>query len=223
MNLMIWKAGLSVLVVVLVGIAQAAEKEATAKTKPGKAAKADSAKAEEATTPVPLVIVKTTKGKEFTFVGRIGGYEKLVENSDRIRISESHSGNVHVSDGGLLYHAETGSVGSFLFNIEVDMGDFKKIIEPKDVKAIQFDEVKKGAFDITITLRDKSQLKIAMQGPWQDLNDEACLEGIEKTQGRIKVPLSNIRSLELLGSDDVRESLVVGPATKAKLIEAPAK
>ena len=146
--------------------------------------------------------VKNMSGKEYTFV----------ENS--LYIQECHPGMVKVIKG-IYYYYEPQDVKTHMFNIHVDMGDFKRIIGPNDVKVIVFEKVKDGSFDISLELRDNLRLHIQLLGEWPNVDEKDCLRGKEKQYGDISIPFTKIQEIQILDGSRIYR----GSPTPAKLIK----
>ena len=132
--------------------------------------------------PKPTVTVKTKSGKVYSF---LRGFH----------ITETHKGPVRVSSG-VFYRDEKGDVTTHLFDIEVDMGEFTKIIETSEVERILIEEAEMDAFKILVEFRNKTDMKLQLLGEWSKIGDEDKVSGVEVQHGEISIPLRHVEEIQ---------------------------
>ena len=156
-----------------------------------------------------LAVVKSKTGMEYIFV------------APQLLMIKNYRNTWEITTQGI-----TRTIGEecnlSILPVEVDMGDFKKVIVPGEVKSIQFDEVKTGSFKITLTMKDGARLKLDLLERWQETNDDDGIKGTEKDQGDIKIPFNRIESIvfirPLVAFSTYHAQSGIQPPTKAKLL-----
>jgi len=130
-----------------------------------------------------IATVKTKSGKEYSFITQGKG--------NYFRIAEWHKSSRGYMIGSGIQHFN-------MFDIDIDVGDFVKVLKINDVTKIKFIEIGKSVFKISVETKKNKTWHLSLQGEYLQTDKNDGIEGTEKEYGEIKIPFVKIDSISII-------------------------